>query len=172
MSVLQDIYTLFPVFMADMVERLTPLGLTIDQYPLDHVCFRVFTLPEFEAYRDHLTSLSVLYTTKFFHDRYFHTFVLKNPLTYNSIATPYLEFSQPGGSDAYSTGFQHLEWHTNTPLQSLSSRPGELQKLIFTGKYDNETYLKWPDKICLKVTPTPVITKSLLENDSKINLVG
>lgn len=160
----------FISFISDLESRLKHIDIVLEDYPVDHICYRAGSSVEYQALFNKFSELSILYTTKHFHERKFHLFVLKEPLKYKSISVPYLEFSQPGGSDNYDTGFQHLELHTNLKVEDLAKGNKLAKTLIFKGKYDDEAYLKWSDKTCLKVTRVPVVTKALLEDNPEIFL--
>jgi len=163
-----DIINEFHNFISDLESRLKALEIAFGDFPVDHVCYRISSLKEYPDFFNLFKSRSLIYTTKNFHERLFHLFALRHPLNYKSISVPYVEFSQPGGSDNYNTGFQHIEFHSNLKAEELISDHGQAAALLYKGKYDGEAYLKWPDKICLKMTRQPIITKSLLEDNSEI----
>ncbi len=160
----------FIKFMGNLEHKLAGLGVSLFDYPIDHICYRVADLGRFEVISKVLKKASVLHTTKFFHERYFHLFVLKKPLTYKSIAIHFIEFAEPGGSDLYSEGFQHIELLTTKPLTKIVRDKQKLKKLLFEDKYGEEQYLKWPDKSAVKLTPYSIIIKSMLEDDPIITL--
>lgn len=162
----------FNTFISDLEIRLKDIGVELEGYPVDHVCYRAGSFTEYQALFNKFRDESVLYTTKHFHERNFYLFVLKDPLKYKSISAAYLEFSQPGGSDNYTTGFQHLEFYTNLKVEDLVKRNKSAGALIYKGKYDDEAYLKWPDKVAVKLTKVPIITKSLLEDNPTIIVTG
>lgn len=158
----------FSGFVDDFKRRLNEVGIDLSDLPIDHVCYRVRDQNDYKKLFKKLSAASLFYTTKFFHERSFHLFVLRQPLTHQEVTTPYLEFSQPGGSDRYERGFQHLEFHTNLSIHDLIKRGPKAGSLLFLGKHDGEEYLKWPDKVALKLTRKPVITKALFEDNPEI----
>jgi len=160
----------FEIFMQVLEERLHTLGIVFSDYPIDHVCYRVANISEFENLQQKFMQASLLCTKKFFHERTFLLFVLRKPFVYKEFAIPYLEFAQPGGSDSYARGFQHIEFHTNKHIKALVKDTASIQDLLCVSKHGDETYLKWPDKVCLKVTAKPIITKALLDDNPKIFL--
>ena len=162
----------FVSFMKDFDSRLSDLGIGLTEYPVDHVCYRVDTKQAFGEYFEIFKGASVLYTKKFFHGRNFLLFVLREPFSFKNISIAYLEFAEPGGSDDYNRGFQHLELHTNRNIREIVKDGKKLEELLFKGKHGDEEYLKWSDKIALKITSKPIITKSLLEDDPEIVLVN
>lgn len=165
---MQQIHKEFQNFMSNLILKFSKLDISIDNYIIDHVGYRAATLDDYKELFDKFKRASVLYTIKHYHDRSFHLFVLKQPLKYKNISIPYLEFAQPGGSDKYDRGFQHIEILSNKAIESLFLNKTEIKKLLFEDKYGEETYLKWPDKTALKVSKRTIITKSLLDDNPKI----
>jgi len=157
-------------FATHLEKKLTALNLSFNDFPIDHVGYRAKTKKDFQNLFQLFQKASILYTTKQHHGRSFHMFVLKKPFEYNKVSIPYLEFAEPGGSDSYEKGFQHIELLTNKTIEEIVTNKTKLKDLLFEGKFGDETYLKWPDKTALKVTKVPLITKSLLDDESKIIL--
>lgn len=160
----------FIKFMSSMEHKLAGLGVSIFDYPIDHICYRVADLKRFQKISKSLKKASVLYTTKLFHERHFHLFVLKHALTYKGISINFIEFAEPGGSDSYNEGFQHIEFLTTKTLEGIVSDKNKLNTLLFEGKFGEEQYLKWPDKTALKLTPSSIAIKSMLEDNPTITV--
>ncbi len=95
---------------------------------------------------------------------------MKSPLTLGDIAISCIEFSEPGGSDSYTTGFQHIEIITKRNLSQISNKQGIIKEYLFKGKFGDEVYMKWPDKVSLKTTSTPLIMKALSAENTKIHI--
>lgn len=165
---MEEIRKEFVVFMKDHESRLLKIGISLTDYPIDHACYRVSTLADFERLFKEFGKISVLYTTKIFHERKFCMFVLRQPLTYKSFSVSYLEFAQPGGSDDYDRGFQHIEFITNVKIGNISKQKKKISKLLFVTKRTDEEYLKWPDKVSLKVRSVPLVSQALLEDNPEI----
>lgn len=165
---MKKIHIEFQDFMSNFILKLSKIDISIDNFIIDHVGYRAATSDDYKELFDKFKRASVLYTIKNFHDRSFHLFVLKQPLKFKNITIHYLEFAQPGGSDKYDRGFQHIEILSNKAIESLFLNKTKIKKLLFEDKYGEETYLKWPDKTALKVSKRTIITKSLLEDNPKI----
>ena len=165
-----DLKQEFLKFMSIIELKLKDIGISINSYSIDHVCFRVDNQKDFRLYTNKFKSLSKVYSMKILHDRKFYIFVLKIPLKYKGIEIPYIELSEPGGSDNYSLGFQHIEFHSNVNIKDLIKNRDKLDDLLYRSKKSNEVYLKWPDKITNKVTKKAIITKALLEDNPTIYL--
>jgi len=159
----------FESFMADLEGRVQHLGFSLTDYPIDHVAYRCATLSSFEELKKVFAENSVLHAEKFYHERTFCTFVLRKPLQYKDVRVHCLEFAQPGGSDAYDEGFQHIEFHTNKSFDNIVADKTQIKDMWFTSKHDSsEVYLKWPDKVCIKITSVPILTKALTEDNPRI----
>lgn len=165
---MESVHIEFTKFMTDLESRLGKIGIKLNEFPIDHICYRVTNSKDFTKYFDIFKNASRLYTKKHFHDRYFCMFALKLPLTYLNIDIPYIEFSEPGGSDTYDTGFQHIEYHSNKSVKDVNPEGSGYEHLLFSNKYGDEIYLKWPDKVCVKFTKQTIATKSLLEDNPEI----
>lgn len=157
--------------MEEMNNRISLLGLDITKYPIDHVAFRVTNEEEYKRYHDEFASLSVAYTTKFFHDREFGCMFLRTPLVWKNTKVSFLEFAQPGGSDSYTLGFQHLEILTPMSYEELFP-DNRYKELLFVPKYEGEEpYIKWSDKLVLKLKRTPIIVEAFTQENPTITIV-
>ncbi len=167
-----DLVIEFCRFMEEMDNRISSLGLDITKYPIDHMAFRVTNQTEYVDFREKFKSLSVAYTTKFFHEREFYCMFLREPFVWKNIKVHFLEFAQPGGSDSYELGFQHIE--ILTPLSFNDVFPNEKYKeMLFTPKYEGEEpYIKWEDKKVLKLKRTPIIVESFTQENPTVNLIS
>lgn len=155
-------------FIPDIQDRFQKISINLSDHLIDHVCYRAETKTDYQGLFVLLAKHSKLYSTRIHHQRNFHLFVINQPFKFDQQTIPYVEFSEPGGSDQYQTGFQHIELLTNQTWDSVSSQPKEIQELLTTSKFGDEEYLKWPDKIVVKITPIPLITKTLIGENTDI----
>lgn len=162
-----DFHSQFRTFINDLERRLLRIGINLEEYAIDHACFRVRTIEEFEKFREELKVISVVYSEAFHNERQFLIFILKRPLIYDNARIYTIEFAEPGGSDAYETGFQHIEILTNLELSQLSKKPQEVEKLLFHTK-NGEVYIKWEDKVSCKTTNVSVFLKQITEDGGKV----
>jgi predicted metalloenzyme YecM len=159
----------YEIFMEEMAKRSKLIGLDIDSFPIDHVCYRAKDIESFNIFLELFKSLSVIYTVKTYHERKFYTFFLKDALTYKNISSYVIEYSEPGGSDTYDNGFQHLELLTNKSYEDiLDMGSKDVKDLVFEGKFGDERYLKWNDKKVIKVKSIPLYYISLSDEESDI----
>ncbi len=157
----------FDSFIVDLDKRLDQIGIDLKQYIIDHVCYRAHDLADFESLKADFIQMSAVYTEVFYHERQFLLFLLKEPFVYNGASISCLEFAEPGGSDVYDTGFQHLEVLTPLAYEQLSGTPEKISPLVFQPK-NGETYLKWGDKICFKTAQQSIFAKSIVVEKAKV----
>ncbi len=163
-----DFQPQFEAFMKQLQLNAASLPFSFSEYPIDHACYRVATPEDYQNTLAAFEALSSVVVSAPHHERNFHILLLKNPLTHNDLSVSCIELSEPGGSDSYRTGFQHIEFHATKDLQQLVAGNTDLAPYFFIGKFGDEHYLKWPDKLALKFTATPVLIKSLSKEDAKI----
>jgi predicted metalloenzyme YecM len=161
----------FKDFITTIDSRIDEIGLSLDTYPIDHAAYRITNSEEFKEVTDFLKGISVLYSEKHFHDRIFNIFALKEPLEYKDAKIQFLEISEPGGSDKYERGFQHIELLTNNDWSDTDVPQEIVDDLKTESKYGNEIYMKWPDKKVVKVTKKPIIVAALTEDNPEITVL-
>ena len=166
---MDEIQAQFVAFMSDIYQRSLGIGVDLTRYPIDHTAFRVANAEDFQKYLEIFKANSILHTEKFFHERKFMCFALRQPLTWQDVSIYFIEFAEPGGSDTYETGFQHVEILTPVALEEIFSSP-QAKELLFSGKFGEDQYIKWPDKMVLKLKRKPIIVESLTEDNPQIFL--
>jgi predicted metalloenzyme YecM len=165
---MRDFQTDYEAFMKVLEDHAASLPFSFSEYPIDHACYRMATQKDYEEICAEFKNLSSEIVNAPHHGRNFHIFVLSKPLTYKNTKVSCIEVSEPGGSDNYPTGFQHIEFLTKLDLQKAVTGNKNLEPFLFTGKFGDEIYLKWPDKLALKFTATPVLEKSKSKEDSEV----
>ncbi len=161
----------FEDFITTIDSRMSKIGLSLDTYPIDHAAYRITNSKEFKEVTDFLKGISVLYSEKHFHDRIFNIFALKEPLEYKDVKIHFIEISEPGGSDKYDRGFQHIELLTNNDWSDTNVPREIVNELKTESKYGNEIYMKWPDKKVVKVNKKPIIVAALTEDNPEITVL-
>ena len=151
----------FETFMSDFESKLTGVGLSLDKYPIDHICFRVSEIKNYEHFLKVFTKMSKLYASRIHNGRKFTIFLLKTPLTYKEFKINVLEYSEPGGSDNYDQGFQHIEFLSKDKMPKLESDSSIISE---------DAYVKWPDKIVAKLTSEPILIHVLSKSDALVKV--
>jgi predicted metalloenzyme YecM len=158
----------FDTFISTIQKRFKKIGFSLSTYPIDHICYRITTQKEFEEITDFLKGSSTLFSEKVYNDRIFRIFLLKVPLIFEDVEIQVVEISQPGGSDTYQRGFQHIELLTNDSWHDTGLEDDVIEELATKSIYDDKIYLKWEDKIVVKATRKPVLVQALTEDDPEI----
>lgn len=161
---IMNIQKQFEGFMITLDKRLLKADCNISNYIIDHVCFRVNDMENYNKYKNIFKELSLLVSNKIFHDIEFQISVLKEPLVYKDIKISVIELSEPGGLRDFQTGFEHIEFLTKKGIEDLVSFDS------LTNVEHFEVGFIWDDLIAVKVTDKPVIFSALLENNSIITL--
>jgi predicted metalloenzyme YecM len=86
-------------------------------WDIDHLCFRVETADEYEAYRDTFSGLGDLLTEMNLNGRPIATFELHTPIQYKTWLIKLIELPAPKKGKAVKTGFEHLEMVVDISLE-------------------------------------------------------
>ena len=163
----------FDKFLIDLFLRLEEIDFPTSSFSIDHVCYRVQDNSSYQKAVNNLIESSRIHISKTHHDRTFNLFFLKSPLVSNGREVFVIELSEPGGSDSYVDGFQHIEFHTYTDNIALLLPSSNVpEELLFSGKYGDESYLKWSDKTSVKSTKRTLIETMLMDESSRIVIIS
>lgn len=97
----------------------------LQKYVIDHICYRVASIEEFNTITTELKKVSSVYAEKVFNGRLFNIYILRDPLKHFitnedgeiELSTQVVEIAHPGGSVQYKTGFQHIELLSKTQFE-------------------------------------------------------
>ncbi|MFA6238421.1 MAG: VOC family protein [Bacteriovorax sp.] len=121
-KILADIITDPIVFLEDLFLRLEDIGLEVDKYELDHLCYRVETVDEYKIKRDELMPFGELLVESMVNGRLISTFKLHEPIIYKNRKIYLLELPSPKARHSYKRGLEHVEFVTKLPLQKIVER--------------------------------------------------
>lgn len=96
-------------FTKSLIDKAKAAGIEITDYSIDHICYRVATIGEYQNMKVALKSLSVELATTIHNGREFSIFKLKQPLTVQGVNIPLVELPSPAKSQSYTTGLEHIE---------------------------------------------------------------
>ncbi len=119
---LSDVITDPMVFLDDLFNKLDDIGLELDKYPLDHICYRVSTLDEYQTKKTDLMELGELLIESMVNGRLISTFRLHSPIVYKNRSIDLLELPAPKPGHSYKSGLEHVEFVTKDPLQKIVDR--------------------------------------------------
>ncbi|OYZ20087.1 MAG: hypothetical protein B7Y39_11215 [Bdellovibrio sp. 28-41-41] len=114
-------------FLNKVFNRIKSKEFVIEpHWDIDHLCFRVETDGEYEAYRDTLSGLGDLLTEMKVNGRPIATFELHTPIHYKTWLIKLIELPAPKKGKVVKTGFEHLEMVVDISLEDLSKRYTDL----------------------------------------------
>ena len=119
------------VFLDQIFSKLEDIGLAVDKYELDHICFRVKTIAEYKEKKEELNEFGVLLVESMVGGRLISTFKLHEPIVFQERKISLLELPAPKPTHSYPTGLEHVEFVTKEPLQKIVDRYPQYSFQVF-----------------------------------------
>jgi predicted metalloenzyme YecM len=110
------------VFLEDLFSKITDIELKVDNYELDHICYRVQSVPEYKMKKEELTNFGELLIESMVNGRLISTFKLHEPIVYKNRKIFLIELPSPKPMHSYPSGLEHVEFVTKDPLQKIVDR--------------------------------------------------
>ena len=112
-------------FLGRLFCALRQDGFNPEDYPIDHVCYRVADQGRYEQLKVYWNALSEWHSENLIAGRPIAVFRLLNPFVFESHTIPLLELAAPRGASDYPEGFEHAEFVVGNPLGLfLNAHPG------------------------------------------------
>jgi predicted metalloenzyme YecM len=125
-------------FLKTLFEHLHNAQLDVAPLELDHICYRVATLPEYDALKTTLASLGTLLTESQIGGRPIATYKLFEPICFEDRKIFVVELPAPKVGAEYKTGFEHAEFVIQESFESFMGRHAHLEfDLRGMGKRNN-----------------------------------
>ncbi len=122
MDELKKIIGDYDIFLDSVFAMIEDIDLDVEKLPVDHLCYRVETLNEYEEVKNLLSPLGHLLTEAEINGRPISTFKLHQAIVYKNRSIPMIELPAPKEEKAYKSGLEHLEFVTKEPLQKIVNR--------------------------------------------------
>lgn len=106
-------------FLKRLFSELEPVNGQVDHLYLDHICYRVMTNEEYFVLREELVANNELLVESQIGGRPIATFRLQQPFVFRNRQIEILELPAPKSGSAYPTGFEHVEFVTDRPLETF-----------------------------------------------------
>jgi len=110
------------VFLEDLFGKIENIELNVDQYELDHICYRVESVADYKTKKAELSELGDLLIESLVNGRLISTFKLFEPILYKKRKIYLIELPGPKATHAYPRGLEHAEFVTKEPLQKIIER--------------------------------------------------
>jgi predicted metalloenzyme YecM len=121
-KLLSDVITDPLIFLEDLFSKIEDIDLDVDNYELDHICYRVQTISEYEIKKQELSHFGELLIESMVNGRLISTFKLQSPIIFGKRKIFLIELPSPKSSHAYKSGLEHVEFVTKKPLQQIVDR--------------------------------------------------
>jgi predicted metalloenzyme YecM len=119
------------VFLNDLFAKLDDIGLEVDKYELDHICYRVESLDQYKIKKVELGFLGELLIESMVNGRLISTFKLSEPIIFNDRKIYLVELPAPKHAHSYKSGLEHVEFVTKDPLQKIVDRYPQYSFQVF-----------------------------------------
>ncbi|MDO9183487.1 MAG: VOC family protein [Bacteriovorax sp.] len=107
------------LFLEDLFSKMADIELNVDQYELDHICYRVQSLSEYKLKKEELAPLGELLIESMVNGRLISTFKLYEPIVYKNRKIYLIELPSPKSQHSYTSGLEHVEFVTKLPLEKI-----------------------------------------------------
>lgn len=110
------------VFLEDLFSKIEDIDLDVENFELDHICYRVESVGEYNSKKLELLNFGELLVESMVGGRLISTFKLKEPILFRNRKIYLVELPSPKSSHSYKTGLEHAEFVTKQPLQKIVDR--------------------------------------------------
>lgn len=107
------------VFLDEIFHQLKDLNLDVSPYFLDHLCYRVKSVSEYEEKKAALGTMGTLLIESMVNGRLISTFKLHDPIVYEGRLIDVLELPSVKPHQSYESGLEHVEFVTTDSLYSI-----------------------------------------------------
>ncbi len=152
-------------FLSTIEKRLWMYGLKLNDFSIDHLCFRSNNQNDFIKYKKYREQQSLLYSQSFFKNRSFFFYLLKTPIKYKNNNIYYVEYSSPLQNEKYETGFQHIELLVWDNFKLNINKNRSISK-------DWKSEIKREDNLAVKFTTESVFPKTIAKDWWKITILS
>lgn len=122
MKSLIDIIGDYHKFLEEIFFMIDDIDLDVHNMILDHICFRVATIEEYQNKKIELAELGILLTESIVNERNIATYKLHHPIEYKDRKIFLIELPSPKETNNYTTGLEHVEFVTKDNLQKIVNR--------------------------------------------------
>jgi len=122
MKDLKEIIGDYQLFLDNIFFKIEDIDLEVDDCELDHICYRVENIDEYNLKKEELSTLSKLLTESTVNGRNIATFKLNNPIEYKNRKIYLIELPAPKEEKNYKSGLEHIEFVTKLPLEKIVAR--------------------------------------------------
>jgi len=108
-------------FLNQVFKDIKSTPINVDEFELDHICYRVETNERYQELKTIMQEISDLISENTISNRLIQTFKLNQPIEYQDRDIWIIEIPAPKESSFYTEGFEHAEFVINQELHSFMS---------------------------------------------------
>lgn len=106
-------------FLDHIFAYLSEKEIAVDNYELDHICYRVETEESYQELKKALKNLGELLTESQIGGRAIASIKLAKPIIYQHRQIEVVELPAPKKGSFYKEGFEHVEFVINVPFEAF-----------------------------------------------------
>ncbi len=109
-------------FLKELFSRIDDIELDVAPYFLDHICYRVESIADYQRKKEQLSHHGELLIESIVNGRLISTYKLHIPIEFNNRKIELLELPSPKAGHVYKAGLEHAEFVTKDPLQKIVNK--------------------------------------------------
>ena len=163
---LEEILGNYRIFVQDSLRKARESGIDLKGYPIDHLCYRVETLEDYERMKQQLMRLSKGFLENAHHGRPISKFLLREPLQVDGYSIPVIELPAPRLGQNTKTVLEHLEMVVGEDYPSLKNKHESLWSGIDdSGEFNQPVYITFENGNSVKFHRLPITEVVRLEGN-------
>jgi hypothetical protein len=107
-------------FLTSLLSQLEPAPGTLNHLQIDHLCYRVATVAQYQELKKWLLTDNELLVESPINGRRIATFRMAEPIRHGDREIWLLELPEPKEGSPYPTGWEHAEFVTDRPLVAFA----------------------------------------------------
>ncbi len=135
------------LFLEQIFTSLQQQNINVENYPLDHICYRTDSPEQYMALKNELGFHGHLLTESYINGRPIATFKLSAPIIFNHRKIYLLELPSPKAGSPYTAGYEHVEFVIDESLEEFMARYPAVDFDVkgLSKKVNPEVRIKFPD---------------------------
>lgn len=105
-------------FLDNIFACLEKDNINVENCELDHICYRVETIQQYQNLKNKLQKIASLLTESLINNRPICTFELHQPIIYKNREIRLIEIPAPKNNSFYKEGYEHVEFVVKQSLQN------------------------------------------------------
>lgn len=109
-------------FLDDLLEQVATSGIDVTDLYMDHICYRVETLEEYQNLSTQLLNIGILRSDNIIGGRPISVIEINDSYRYLSRDISVIELPAPKEGSPYTSGYEHVEFVVKESLESFQKK--------------------------------------------------